>query len=512
MQVEFKMKYTVLKSLCIMLGSVALLLLCSLGFEWGIANYSIDFKPLQFVSLNEVFIPNQMEISNAFSPKDSLPKEFDNKLDSNWVNKDPFSIEFNPETPLFVEGEILPEDTIHNELHLYNPKRGENHALDAFFQELERLEVLNPKDLNIRIAHYGDSQLEGGLITHDIRELFKKSFKGGGTGFIPFYEPCYNMYVTRKLIGNWKRYTCFHERYSNSFYGYCGTVYRFMPARNLSFEPNLQYAPQTAKCLIDLYNPVKYKKIRLFWGKAKTPWSLKVYQKDSLVFEEHFEASDDFHVTEIELKNSPKKLMMEFQAIESPDLYGFSLDNDNGLFVDNLALRGHSGNGFHILNTSFLKFQYEALNHKLIMFQFGGNIIPYTNVKNFKWYEDDLYKMLLKFKKAAPNASILVISNMDMGFKGVNGIQSYPTAPKVRDAQKRAALKAGVAFVDIFELMGGTGAIIDWYQKGFALNDYAHLTPKGQKKIAEFIVNALLKDYELYKKHSPVSNLNKLLN
>ncbi len=507
-------KQTVLKSLSIMLGSVSILLLCSVGYEWGIIKYQLEFKPFQFISLNQIFIPYEIEMSNFQAPRDTLPPK---ELNANWVDtskilSDTYAIEFNTETPLFVEGEIFPEDTIASELFLYNPKRGDRKALDAFYKELEALEILKLKDLNLRVAHYGDSQLEGGLITHDIRQILREHFTGGGTGFIPFYEPCYNLYVTRKLIGNWRRYTCFHERYSNSFYGFCGTVYRFMPARNSSFEPNLSLPPQSAKCLIDIYNPVKYNKLRLFWGKAKTPWNFKVFLKDSLIFEENLQISDGFHVIEVPIKNNPKKLVLQFEAVESPDLYGFSLDNDYGLFVDNLALRGHSGNGFHILNTSFLKTQYEVLNHKLIMLQFGGNIIPYTNVKDFKWYEDNLYKLLLKFKKAAPNASILVISNMDMGFKGVNGIQSYPTAPKVRDAQKRAALKAGVAFLDIFELMGGSGAMVEWYQKGLALNDFAHLTPKGQKKIAQFIVSALLKDYENFKQHSPLSNLNKLLN
>jgi len=505
------MKNDVLKSLSIMLGSVALLLMISAGYEWNTKQQKIDFEPVQFVCLNEIFRPNQMSANNPQSFKDTLPpSQF--IQNENFESKDTTRIEYNLETPAFVEGEILPEDSVHNGNFLYNPKRGDRHSLDAFYEELEKLEVLSPKDLKLRVAHYGDSQLEGGLISYDIRELFQKKFIGGGTGFIPFYEPCYNMYVSRKLIGGWKRYTCFHERYTNSYYGFCGTVYRFMPARNSSFEPNENAPLQTAKCIIDIYRSVNFEKLCLYWGNAKSPWTLRVYVKDSLHFEQSFDKTNGFEVTEIEFKKQPKKLILEFEAIESPDFYGFSLEPDNGLMVDNLALRGHSGNGFHILNTSFLKSQFEKLNHKLIMLQFGGNIIPYTNVKDFKWYEDDLYKLLLKFKKAAPNSSILVISNMDMGFKGANGIVSYPTAPKVRDAQKRAALKAGVAFIDIFELMGGTGAIIHWYNKNLALNDFAHLTSKGQRKIAEFIVEALLIDYEKFKKHSPVSNLNKLIN
>ena len=504
------MRTAVLKSLCIMLGGSAGLLLLSSGYDWSVKNQKVSSFPFKFVTLNEILFPELISTQNPQSFLDTVvPKEF---TSTDTLSTDSLSIEYNLETPAYVEGEMMPEDTVHNGTFLYNPKRGDKHALDNFFQELEKLEVLAPQNLKIRVAHYGDSQLEGGLITFDVRELLKKYFNGGGTGFIPFYEPCDNMFVTRKLIGNWKRYTCFHDKYSNSYYGFCGTVYRFMPARNSTFKPQLDAKAQTAQCIIDVYRPVHFQKLCLFWGKSKTPWKLRIFSKDSLIFSQDFEASDDFHVTEIPLKPKTKKFTMEFEAIESPDLYGFSLEPEAGLIVDNLALRGHSGNGFHLINTTYLKKQFDTLNHKLIILQFGGNIIPYTKVKSFKWYEDDLYKILLKLKKAAPNASILVISNMDMGFKGPQGIVSYPTAPKVRDAQKRASLRAGVAFLDLFELMGGIGAIVDWYHNRLALNDFAHLTPKGQKKIAEFIVQAIVNEYQNFKNYSAISNFQKLIN
>lgn len=501
----------VLKSLSIMLGACVLLLGLSVAFEYG-HGIQETIEPLKWLNASEIFSPSQdTQSTHLVGEVDSaLIKSlgFSESSSKDSVG-DSTAIVWDGDAPLYVEGEILPSDTVPTEYLLYNPVRGERSAMEAFYKGLELIEN-NGKD-KLRIAHYGDSQLEGGLISYDLRLLFNEAFHGYGTGFIPLYEPCANKFVIRKLIGNWKRYTCFHDRYTSSKYGYCGTVYRFMPARGASFIPDTNAAPQLATLNLQLYDFVKYQSMLLFWGNAKTPWKLKIYVKDSLVSEHVFTACDSFQVSKLSIKPNTRKMSLVFEAVESPDLYGISFESESGVMVDNLALRGHSGNGFHKLNIQFLRQQYEKLNHKLVILQFGGNIIPYTKVRNFKWYEDDLYRILLRFKQSFPSGSILVVSNMDMGFKGANGIQSYWTAPLVRDAQKRASLRAGVAFLDLFELMGGSGAILEWYRKGLAYNDLAHLSPKGQKKVAELITQAILHDYQQYKKKSPYSQLKTFL-
>jgi len=56
--------------------------------------------------------------------------------------------------------------------------------------------------------------------------------------------------------------------------------------------------------------------------------------------------------------------------------------------------------------------------------------------------------------------------------------------PNVVDAQKKAALKAGCAFWNLYEVMGGQNSINTWVRKGLASPD-GHFTHKGQALIGK---------------------------
>ena len=59
-------------------------------------------------------------------------------------------------------------------------------ALDKFFAELRSIE--NGEQKLIRVLHYGDSQLDGGRITLQLRAEFQKLFGGCGAGLVPVEE------------------------------------------------------------------------------------------------------------------------------------------------------------------------------------------------------------------------------------------------------------------------------------------------------------------------------------
>jgi len=74
---------------------------------------------------------------------------------------------------------------------------------------------------------------------------------------------------------------------------------------------------------------------------------------------------------------------------------------------------------------------------------------------------------------------------------------SYPFIPKIKEAQKAAALEAGCAYWDLFEVMGGANSILTWTKKGLASHD-GHFSSKGQKLIGKELFNALMVEYNQY--------------
>ena len=73
---------------------------------------------------------------------------------------------------------------------------------------------------------------------------------------------------------------------------------------------------------------------------------------------------------------STGKISLSLEAINSPDIYGISLDCKKGVAVDNIALRGSSGTEFTQMDKEYLKQQLKGLNVGLIIFQFGLNVVP----------------------------------------------------------------------------------------------------------------------------------------
>lgn len=107
-------------------------------------------------------------------------------------------------------------------IYLLNPEVNGATALDNFFTALQY-----EKDTAvIRIAHYGDSQLEGDRMSWVMREEFHEKFGGSGVGYVPLKDLSPVSY-SRTSSGNWARYTVFHDKYTNNFYGMSGLVFHF---------------------------------------------------------------------------------------------------------------------------------------------------------------------------------------------------------------------------------------------------------------------------------------------
>ncbi|MEZ5067654.1 MAG: hypothetical protein R2847_03850 [Bacteroidia bacterium] len=55
-----------------------------------------------------------------------------------------------------------------------------------FFVDLKNLSKGKQK---IRVAWFGDSMIEGDLVTQDFRKLMQKQFGGNGVGYVPVTSP-----------------------------------------------------------------------------------------------------------------------------------------------------------------------------------------------------------------------------------------------------------------------------------------------------------------------------------
>ena len=77
-------------------------------------------------------------------------------------------------------------------------------ALYNFYSSLDALK--NKKKKKIRIAYFGDSMIEGDLITQDLRKMLQDYFGGSGVGFVPVTSIVagFRQTVTHTFSSNWE--------------------------------------------------------------------------------------------------------------------------------------------------------------------------------------------------------------------------------------------------------------------------------------------------------------------
>jgi hypothetical protein len=371
--------------------------------------------------------------------------------------------------------------------------------LDNFFAALDsnRSEV-------IHVAHYGDSQIEGDRISSNLRKKLQGLFGGAGVGFVPLMDVASHGSLTRSWSSNWKRYCVFNARAKTNMYGAHGTFFRFDGYNTDKLDSaqieQLKDNHSTASYNLKIAKWVAFSNVYLLYGNAKTTCTVEGYNdKQELLFTDTLPATDDFTRFKLNWPSTEKSVQLKFTAGISPDFYGFDVEGNKGVQVDNYGIRGHSGDGLMLINNSYLATQLKDLDTKLIIFQYGANVVPYLDdTAECKRMEDAFYNLFMKYKQADPTASILVISSGDIATrkKGVEG--SYPLLPCFVQCQKNAALRAGCAFWNLFESMGGNNSILQWVNKKMASKD-GHLSPSGQEVFATQLYSALQLEYEVYK-------------
>ncbi|MCS7018689.1 MAG: hypothetical protein RMJ87_01115 [Cytophagales bacterium] len=371
----------------------------------------------------------------------------------------------------------------------------------------------------VRIVHYGDSQIEGDRISDYLRARLQRKFGGCGVGVVPLVEwQASRSTVATEASENWIKYAIYGNNSKANragHYGILGTAYRFSPPvpkdslapAQLSWRAVCRF--RETRFSNDFSNATQIENIKFIYSSPFAKVAVHIQaegtEKDTTL-NLALQQERKVIVAEQALPVRFKKLSLHLESAEGSEFFGVALDCNQGVAVDNVAMRGSSGVEFIKINAEWLRKQYEMLNVKLIILQFGVNVVP-NILRDYTFYENMLYRQLTFLKSVAPQADILVIGLSDMARRSGTGYASYPNVPKIRDAQRKAAFRAGCAFWDLYEAMGGEGAMVAWVQNKppLAGKDYTHFTPKGARLVGEMLYHALMKEYEHYKSRNQIA-------
>jgi hypothetical protein len=387
-----------------------------------------------------------------------------------------------------------------------NPKmriqypEGQDTLLYGFFRALRTIE--NGRDTLVRVLHYGDSQLEGDRITAFLRDKFQATFGGCGTGINNLVDKLNSkLSIAQNTRSNWLAYAAYGPKYNRSagnFYGMLGDLYKMpIPAEPAWTKASVSYfrSPHATP------RQQKVENIKFFYRNPDAPIEVTLQIPGQPEVKQKLEESAQFQVFQHKL-NTPFEHVTIHVATgdKSPEIYGVALDGNQGITFDNIPLRGSSGVEFSRINRKHLQRQFEQLNVKFLILQFGVNMVP-SPLPDYGFYEQMFLEQLRFLKGLVPNLSILVVGVSDMSRNMSGAYESYPNIEKIRNAQKNAAFKAGCAFWDLYEAMGGKNSMPSWvFAKPVALanKDFTHFTSHGASIVSEMLYKALLTEYDKY--------------
>lgn len=410
----------------------------------------------------------------------SLKKDFSVRDEVVFANQVAFLENFKNEKAL---------EAFMDSVEAVNRYTGSQSGLIHFFQSLKQTE--SKQSGTTRIAYYGDSMIEGDLMSMSIRRWMQRDFGGFGVGFIPITSVTNDFRVTIKhqFSKDWILKSHVAGKRASFDFGISGEY--FIPSKDTS-EVSVTFTAKNKQFLST------FPKVVLYFGVndsiQNTSFNTLVFNGDTL------ELFGQNKVNQLTISNQRlTEVTLDFIFQFPQPIYGVSLESSNGVLVDNFAARGSAGIPLTLISGSTLNQFNRYLDYDLVIFQFGMNVL--SGKTNYNWYKTSMKRVINHFKQHLPNTSILVVSIADKSSKNeLEEMKTDPAVPLIVDAQRAAARESEVAFFNLYQAMGGENSMVKWVEElEYANKDYAHFNFKGAEFAASLLHDFLMKEYKIFK-------------
>jgi lysophospholipase L1-like esterase len=180
-------------------------------------------------------------------------------------------------------------------------------------------------------------------------------------------------------------------------------------------------------------------------------------------------------------------------------LFGWVAENPTGITYETLGINGASATTALKWNSNTLQHNIQHRNPDLIVVAYGTNEAgsPKWTVESYQAMFEDL---LREFRTAAPTASILVLGPPDRAQRIKRKWQPLTQIGVIAEAQRRAAMSIGAAFVDLRAEMGGAGSMEQWVRAGTAQADRVHFTSPGYHLLGDAVYADIMSQYWVFLK------------
>ena len=327
---------------------------------------------------------------------------------------------------------------------------------------------------NVRIAFFGDSFIEGDILTSDLREMLQSRYGGKGVGWLDISCVSEKFRLTaRTSSSGWESHHANDKRgHQASLQGLNGAYFLCRGNATFTATGTKGRAASADKATV-LYAPGGLTLKGGVNGGAQQALSEENYGSLSAA---------TIHADGIS--------KFSLNASGNGRVLGVALDGKTGISLDNYSMRG--SNGWYTANTTddILSSYARVRPYDLFVFEYGLNIANKNQTK-YTFYTDKFKKVIRKIKAHFPNASILIVGSGDRDERSDNGFVTMRGVKELISAQRQMAADEGVAFWNLYAAMGGEGSIARMQQKKQANLDYTHINAAGGKVLAKSLFDAL---------------------
>ncbi len=358
------------------------------------------------------------------------------------------------------------------------------HALEALGEALRRA---HRGEGRVSIAVYGGSHTAGDLYTGRMREVLQARFGDAGHGFVPLVPVVVNHWAWGVVIDdaegfevmqvNAKRRTVFR-------YGLAGAAF-------LADEPEA-----FAGIASDHWgNGRLASRLDLLYDRAPGGGTLEVWLDGRRVDALDTAADPPQHgLQSYEVSDAPHQLEVRARGDGPVTVYGVVMERDApGVLVHNLGLVGSKARNHLLWDEAQWASYFTRLEADLVIFAYGNNETDDTHLEVAD-HERQLRDALARVRRAAPEASCLLVGPTDRVRETPEGPAPLPLVAEMTEMQRRVARDLGCGFFDTLAFMGGLGGGLTWlrHDPPYLGPDHVHLGREGYLRLGEALVRSLL--------------------
>ncbi len=355
-------------------------------------------------------------------------------------------------------------------------------ALPMLMKKLHALK--QGKKTKVRIAWFGDSMIEGDLLSLTFRKKMQQYFGNYGVGFIPANSVTAGFRTTavHKWKGEWKEENFKTKELSVPLFLSGHTYYTNdgeLNIRDVSFKDTAQPLEKSLLCGAVAGGVVN----------IVVNGHTKQYHADKALNRLMLDSGNSHNIN------------VGIQDNKLP-VYGISIEPESGVVVDNFSFRGITGLELGKLDTSFLHLLDEENPYDLVILEYGANLMYRPEDMDYSWYRKHIIPVVQRLQRAMPHTEFLIVSASDRAFRYDDKWKTAVGMNNLIKIQAELAYNNGAAFYNMYASMGGAGTIVNWADSMPALanKDYIHPNFRGAEVLGTMLYDAFMKDYNKVKR------------